>query len=495
VAVQLEQIALELRQRSGWEALDLGSAMLRAWSGPVLRAWLAAYLPVAALLFLVLDPEWAALALWWLKPAFDRVLLFVYGRAAFGEPPAVRDVYRALPRLLRHSGLLAGLTLRRFDMARSFFLPVAQLEGLRGKAARERRRVLGARTRGHAVWLTLVLANVSAVLGFSIVLLADWLSPVDTPGLFDWSAWLHDEADPWMLLLLNAAFMTADTLVEPLYVACGFGLYLNRRTELEGWDIELAFRRMAARLRPLAAAVLVAALLAAGLSFDAGPAAAAAPAPGAARQAVDAVLADAVFGREVPDREWRYRAEPEQDQPRQFPAWAAWLASVADWLAASLRLLVYGLLAVAAGVGLFLLYRHRSLLRGARRDRGRPPESLFGLDLRPDSLPDDIAAAARAELAAGRAVAALSLLYRGALVALIHRDGVELGAGDTEADCEARARGRIGAPAFEVFRDLVAAWRAAAYGHFPPETARLLRLCEAWERHFGAPRAAAQAGS
>ena len=35
---------------------------------------------------------------------------------------------------------------------------------------------------------------------------------------------------------------------EPIYVACGFSLYLNRRTVLEAWDIELVFRRMRQRL-------------------------------------------------------------------------------------------------------------------------------------------------------------------------------------------------------------------------------------------------------
>ena len=35
--------------------------------------------------------------------------------------------------------------------------------------------------------------------------------------------------------------------LEPFYVAAGFALYLNRRTLLEGWDIELALRRIAER--------------------------------------------------------------------------------------------------------------------------------------------------------------------------------------------------------------------------------------------------------
>jgi hypothetical protein len=487
--VRLERIAVELRQRSAWEALDLGPAMLRAWSGPVFRAWSGTYLPVALLLFLALSPEWAAAMLWWLKPAFDRVLLFVYGRAVFGDPPGLREVYRELPRLLRHSGLLAGLTVQRFSLARSFFLPVAQLEGLRGKSARQRRRVLGARTRGHAVWLTVVLAHVSVVLGFSIALLADWLSPVDTPSLFDWQLWLHGEAGPWMLVLLNAAFMAADSVVEPLYVACGFGLYLNRRTELEGWDIELAFRRMAARLRPMAAAMVLAVVLA-GAVVPEGQASAAPAAASPARQAVAAVLADPVFGREVRDTQWRYRGDRGERQGER-PSWAAWLERLAEGLAASLRLLVYGLLAVAAGAAFFFLYRHRAVLAAARRGRRAAPPMLFGLDLRPASLPPDIAAAARQELAAGRGVAALSLLYRGTLVALIHREGVEFRSGDTERDCEERVRGRIDAAAFGMFRDLLGAWRAAAYGHFPPEGALIGRLCDAWELHFGLRRSGA----
>ena len=31
--------------------------------------------------------------------------------------------------------------------------------------------------------------------------------------------------------------------LEPFYVAAGFGMYLNRRAELEAWDLEQEFRR------------------------------------------------------------------------------------------------------------------------------------------------------------------------------------------------------------------------------------------------------------
>ena len=42
------------------------------------------------------------------------------------------------------------------------------------------------------------------------------------------------------------AYGAAVLVLEPFYVAAGFGLYLNRRTMLEGWDIEVALRRIAA---------------------------------------------------------------------------------------------------------------------------------------------------------------------------------------------------------------------------------------------------------
>jgi thiosulfate reductase cytochrome b subunit len=32
-------------------------------------------------------------------------------------------------------------------------------------------------------------------------------------------------------------------MLEPFYVASGFAMYLNRRVELEAWDVEQEFRR------------------------------------------------------------------------------------------------------------------------------------------------------------------------------------------------------------------------------------------------------------
>ncbi len=42
--------------------------------------------------------------------------------------------------------------------------------------------------------------------------------------------------------MLYAAHAAAVLFVEPFYVAAGFAMYLNRRVELEAWDVEQDLR-------------------------------------------------------------------------------------------------------------------------------------------------------------------------------------------------------------------------------------------------------------
>ena len=62
----------------------------------------------------------------------------------------------------------------------------------------------------------------------------------------------------WLEHLSNLLYALVLVVWEPIYVACGFSLYLNRRTHLEAWDIELAFRRLRQRLLSTVPAVLLA---------------------------------------------------------------------------------------------------------------------------------------------------------------------------------------------------------------------------------------------
>ncbi|MCC6195938.1 MAG: DUF4129 domain-containing protein, partial [Burkholderiales bacterium] len=265
--MHLDRFAVELRPRNGFESLDLGFAMFRAWRGALLRAWLVTYAPVALVTCVALwrYPSAAFLVVWWLKPLYDRVLLHVYSQAMFGVLPGTRDVLRALPQLLLRTRLVAGLTTFRFSMARSLFLAVWQLEGQRGAAARARRRVLRARTYGHAVWLTFVCANVASLWILGGLAIAQLLTPEDAGQWFSLANLVYADSDTLPLYhAMNVLAFVADTVIEPYYVGAGFSLYLNRRSELEGWDLEVEFRRMSerhagarARLAPIALAAVV----------------------------------------------------------------------------------------------------------------------------------------------------------------------------------------------------------------------------------------------
>jgi hypothetical protein len=502
--VRLDHIELALRRRSPWEAIDLGLVMVRQWRGPVYRVWLAVVLPVALGILAALWawPRAGMLAVWWLKPVADRVLLKLFSEATFGEPPTLREVWRSIPALLRGGGLFSGLTFRRFSPYRSFELPMRQLEGQRGKALRLRNRTLSRKVAGYAFWLMFVCVHLVIIFEIGLAQLVGFLIPGDAPSGF---SLFFGEDSLLSLHLLNAAWLVAESIVEPFYVAAGFSLYLNRRSELEGWDIEVAFRRMAeahagtaspARRRG-AAAVAVMLLAGAPLVFTL-PEASAEEASGEnpavvigeARRVAQEVLSDPVFGRDVEEMTWRLRSKGTQDSGEELDerGWRQWfrrLATAFNWLAQGTRGVLYIAMAGALAAFLVVLYRYSARFAGTPPKHAvRAPETLFGLDLRASSLPVDVPAAAEAEAGAGRVAAALSLLYRGALVALIERHQVPFRDGDTENVCRQRVAGYAGEAALAYFSALLEAWKASAYAGSPLSVSGARALCREWREHF-----------
>ena len=71
--MQLDRLAVQLRLRNPWEAIDLGFAMVRTWARAVYAAWLVLFVPLCVLAMLALPGPWAVLLVWWLKPALDRM--------------------------------------------------------------------------------------------------------------------------------------------------------------------------------------------------------------------------------------------------------------------------------------------------------------------------------------------------------------------------------------------------------------------------------------
>ena len=470
----LERLQVAVRLRGNWEALDLGACLLRRHGRAVYAVWLPLVGPPAAALALLLHrwPWAAALAFWWLKPAFDRLVLHVLGRAAFGTIPGLRGTLRDLPAIYRR-GALAGLLWRRFSPQRSYVLPVWQLEDQPGPGFRRRVRPLLKRGRFTALALTLACLAFDGILQLGLLLALQLFVPQGS-GFNVFQAGFGGEGGPvpvWLAGLVAMLPFLAATAIEPFYVAAGFGLYLNRRVQLEGWDLELAFRRLAGRLAR--AVVLLVALL------SAGPLTAQEP----AQARIEAVIKAPEFQTSRLEKGLRWKArKPAQPAGTRPPAWleglARQVASVLKW---------GSILAALVLVGGFL-WRIRAVFGFGRGTPGteEAPATLFGLDLRPESLPRDVAAAARALIAAGRHRAALALLYRASLSRLVDRHGLDVPRGATEGDCLRMAAQVLPVPAARYFGELTRAWQAAAYADRPPTDGEA--LCQGWSATFAEGR-------
>jgi hypothetical protein len=171
---------------------------------------------------------------------------------------------------------------------------------------------------------------------------------------------------------------------------------------------------------------------------------------------------------------WNQSNDAKTAQAAQAPRW---LTLFFDFLAQSSSLLLWivGALCVAVAV-----------VWGIRMLRERPPltmppehgvESLHGLDIRPESLPENIGAAALELLAAGRERDALSLLYRGALSRAVHRHGIAIAASATEGEALRAVNATLDPPRAAYFADLVALWQRAVYAGESVSAKPIAALC------------------
>ena len=483
--MQAADIAIGLRRRTPWEAMDLGLTMLQRWARRVYLPHLLFSIPLMAAAGAAgwwIERPWVALlAIWWMKPAYDRVVLHVLSRAVFGELPTTRAVFRSAREWLG-TGLVTALILR-ISTTRSFTLPVRQLEGQTGREGRERRAVLGRRVGSYATWLTLTCLLIEVfVLMTSFGLITELFMPAKAGEGMDFFQIVFgssDDSSGFIGFDDVLAYGAAVLVLEPFYVAAGFGLYLNRRTLLEGWDIEVALRSIAARH----AVVLLFTLFA----FFA-----AVPMQGYAQEKdpkkeIAEVLKAKEFGYYKDVKRWQPRPKESKDADmswlrRLFGDWLDWFDG--SWLRGiGYALATAGEVLMWLGAGALLAYaiwwaaRMLPRLNAPKPEPYRPPAALFGMDLAPEKLPADVAAAAIALAREGKLREALGLLYRGALSELVHKRGVQLLSSHTEGEAVRLAR----LPYFGV---LVEVWLQCAYARRIPAATDVERLANDYRSAF-----------
>ncbi|HIE4191605.1 TPA: DUF4129 domain-containing protein, partial [Stenotrophomonas maltophilia] len=423
---------------------------------------------------------------------------------------------------------------RRFSVLRSLCLPVNLLEGNTPGQRGPRRRAVAAGAAGAALVLTVTCLAFEAVLVSGAIGAVFMFMPLELMSESWRAAWdmIGKDTPAWARLGFNLACWLASVLIGPFFVGAGFGLYLNRRTQMEAWDVEIALRRLRERLLPAASTLALLLWLALPLvsaPVHAQDAQTVAEQAGDAEEDEDSAEEPAtaandpantpamIFGTAPVDtagfRQAVNRAyeDPLQRPTRQVTRWKpieqaeekkkedkqlqrdtnskgerkarkdgiAWLAQLAEWG-------LWGLLGILLLVLLLTARLWLPWLRGSgRRKADAAPKVLEEQVELPVVLPPDVATQAGLLWDQGRPRQALALLYRASVRTVGERSGIALPPGATEAQCLRASRRMPQASDRDLFARIVRMWQYAAYGGRLPSRADFDALADTLRQQYG----------
>jgi hypothetical protein len=202
-------------------------------------------------------------------------------------------------------------------------------------------------------------------------------------------------------------------------------------------------------------------------------------------RAVKAVKADPLFSRERKISTLHWASEKERKRKGfKFPSWFDWIGTFFSFLGQSARVLVWIVIALAAGLIVIYVVRLLRRMEGGvgLGTRFVAPSHVQDLDIRPESLPPDIGAAVRELWDRGEHRAALALLYRGLLSRLVHVHQVPIRDSSTEGDCLALAARHVSEARSRYAQRLVRVWQRAVYGGETIERDTVYGLCDDFGR-------------
>ena len=238
---------LHLRRRSVWEAADSGILLWRD-SFVYLIPFFAIPFWITAFCILFFTGEnifITCLVLWWLKPLFDRFILQVISKRFFrsGElrkESSLRFYGNGFWRIM-HKGLLGDLLWRRFSPGRGARMPIRTLEQVDIRQYKLRKKALAAGGLNFCFLLSILGLFLEGMLLLGEIMFGVLTLQLISPDALDF-LWEFSEITG---MLIFAAYCFNYIIVENLYVCMCFGLYINSRVEVEGWDLQLLFHKFA----------------------------------------------------------------------------------------------------------------------------------------------------------------------------------------------------------------------------------------------------------
>ena len=535
--MELEKVSAKIRPRRGWEAIDLGVSLVQKHFVVLYKIWFGISLPTYLLISIMFwQPTfWIVITFWWLLPILERPLLHFLSRELFGESLSVKQCIKNFNKLAKIQWF-ASLSWRRLSFTRSFDLALIQLEGLNGRARTNRIRVIHSGDSGSAMWLTVIFFLISIILFVSILMFIYLIVPEVYLENFNFWNWITLSGDTeGVIYLYNFLAYICLSAIAPFYIACGFTLYLNQRTHLEAWDIELAFKRLALRLSeyPSNMKTRLASWLGVGMliltasiidlpdvkaeseielssstedllkekietSIDKNLSDKLSQKLSAsneilelseithesAKRLIDEIKSGESFHQMKTVETSRYRNSGNDNsleiEPSSgiSPGWLMFANLFAMVVEFALWIFVFVLI-----VFLVLKYKHLLVGRiGQKQKHHKRPKKLFGLDLDSEKLPDDPWAISKNLIEQKKYREALSLLYRASLIWYVDNSQAVIKEGYTELECFRQIASQVSIGSREYFLLLTNAWRQLAYAHKMPEKDLLIQLCDNWPK-------------
>lgn len=469
--------------------MDLGFIMASHWYRPLWFFWLSVASPIYLLLLLIFPHDLiiVGLVFWWLKPVFEPLLMDWLGKALFNDRTPVFSQLRQFHRVISID-LIGNITWRRFFPSRSYNMAVQQLEKLTGTAYRNRIKNLQT-TAPKSGWLTLLCLHLETILQISTIALLAWLLPVQWQGEILTMASLETV---WFDQLSSAVGFLCVSFIAPFYVSAGFSLYINSRTHLEAWDIEVAFRRMAqTQLKPVrhkkAGFLIPLILLPLLASFHPPPVQAIER--DSAKSIVSQVLEQDDFGTTKTIEKWQLKNRQGSQKDAGVDSSNVFrpFNSLIQWVAKFIEIVAWIAIAIAI---LWLIGQVVPRIRAwpfddENAENGTAPKNRqLRLEPSGERLPDNPIASVLNLIAKQRYREAMSLLYRGTIHHYQTQYQLDIPDSATEDECLHIVNQSRPQSESAFFGQMARHWQKLAYAGQAPSEEEILELCRQWEHRY-----------
>ncbi|MDE0645032.1 MAG: hypothetical protein OXH84_02180 [Gammaproteobacteria bacterium] len=473
---------LALRHRTNFEAIGAGALLARKFWWELLAGWLVLAVPVFIVVWFIPNLFWSIFLLWLFKPLYERIPLRFIASTLFDQQATAQQTLRTI--FMGDTWL--WLSLFRLFPGRSTLTPIAALENTESAPIRigVRRRLIRDRIIGYYLILHLLMFCMEISLVVFFLAMITWVSSIIfsiTPELPTFNpqaifAFINAIGSHVFKTLIFVSF----AVIAPFYICCGFAIYLNKRIELEGWDIDLGFRRLISRI----SIVLIATVLV----FTNGEQIYAQVHPGnmgdetTVHETVSSEIEKIYHEQVVTEKTIRQQKQPRSQQPRNN-------APTIDLGLASFFARVVQILVIFAIIGLiaYLLWQLRKLdfsrFKQRKGNLGTQSTRIIEEVFQKLELPENIVASSRNAWESGDYREALSLLYRGALYCLVARFDCPINLSHTEASCLQLVAQNVPG-VLSAFASITECWQLVAYAHKAIDSPTYNDLVQTYEASF-----------